>query len=201
LTIEFSVRSWDEWSGSASLLFRTARVANSQWRRSFLTLNQVRQKSKGFMNSLTKWDPFKDWDPVRELDEFQNRLTSFFGKHPSRQREGMISADWSPSVDIIEDDKEFLVKAELPEVQKQDVHVTVDNGYLTIQGERKFENEQKNKRFHRSERAYGSFVRSFSLPEGADPSKVRAEFKDGLLQIHMPKSDKAQRKLIEVKVE
>ena len=138
---------------------------------------------------------------MRELDEFQNRLTSFFGRHPSWQREDMASAGWSPSVDIIEDDKEFLLKAELPEVKKDDVHVTVDNSYLTIQGERKFENEQKNKRFHRSERMYGSFVRSFSLPDGADPAKVRAEFKNGLLQVHMPKSDKAQRKQISVKVE
>src|SRR5580765_404844 len=135
------------------------------------------------MNSLSKWDPLKDWDPVRELDEFQNRLTSYFGRHPSQRDPGLLSADWSPPVDIIEDEKEFLVKAELPEVKKEDVQVTLENGYLTITGERKFENEHKKKRFHRSERAYGSFARSFSLPDAADPAKVRAEFKDGLLQI------------------
>jgi HSP20 family protein len=150
------------------------------------------------MNSLSKWDPYKDWDPVRELDEFQNRLTSFFGRHPFQR---LPSAEWSPSVDIIEDEKEFLVKAELPEVKREDVHVTVENGYLTITGERKFENERKNKRFHRSERAYGSFTRSFSLPEGASPAKVRAEFKDGLLQVHLPKSENAPKKQIEIKVE
>lgn len=153
------------------------------------------------MNSFTKWDPLKDWDPVRELDEFQNRLTSFFGRHPSQRRGGMLSAEWSPSVDIIEDEKEFLVKAELPEVKREDVRVTVEDGYLTITGERKFENERKNKHFHRSERAYGSFTRTFSLPERANPAKVRAEFKDGLLQIHLPKSENTPKKQIEVKVE
>jgi len=154
------------------------------------------------MDSLTKWDPFKDWDPVRELDEFQNRLSSFFGRQPARRGgEGMFTSEWAPSVDVIEDEKEFVVKAELPEVKKEDVHVTVENGVLTIQGERKFENEKKTKRFHRSERAYGSFIRSFSLPEGADSARLRAEFKDGLLQVHMPKSEKAKPKHIEVKVE
>src|SRR2546421_1558308 len=128
------------------------------------------------MNNLTKWEHFKDWDPFRELDEFQNRLGSFFGRSLAPgTREGKL-ASWSPAVDIIEDEKEFLVKAELPEVKKEDVHVSVENGVLTISGERKFEKEEKNKRYHRTERSYGSFTRSFSLPEGADPGKVRAEF-------------------------
>ena len=153
------------------------------------------------MDSLIKRDPFKDWDPFRELNEFQNRLGSFFGLAPSRRgQEGFMSSEWAPSVDIIEDEKEFLVKAELPEVKKEDVHVTVDNGVLTIRGERKCEREEKGKRFHRCERSYGTFMRSFSLPDGADGSNVRAEFKDGLLQVHMPKSEKAKAKQIEVKV-
>jgi len=154
------------------------------------------------MNTLTKWDPLKDWDPVRELDEFQNRLSSLFERPSMRRgRDGGDLSSWSPAVDIIEDEKEFLVKAELPEVKKEDVHVTVENGVLTIQGERKFEKEEKNKRYHRTERSYGSFTRSFGLPEGADASKVKAEFKDGLLQIHMPKSENARPKQIQVKVE
>jgi HSP20 family protein len=153
------------------------------------------------MNNLTKWEPFKDWDPFRELDEFQNRLGSFFGRSLApRTREGNL-ASWSPAVDIIEDEKEFLVKAELPEVKKEDVHVSVENNVLTISGERKFQREEKNKRYHRTERSYGSFTRSFSLPEGADASKVRAEFKDGLLQVHMLKSETARHKHIDVKVE
>jgi HSP20 family protein len=113
----------------------------------------------------------------------------------------MNLSQWTPAVDIIEDDKEFVVKAELPEIKKEDVQVTVENGVLTIHGERKTEKDEKNKRYHRMERSYGSFTRSFSLPEGADTSKIRAEFKDGLLQIHMLKSETAKPKHIEVKVE
>lgn len=153
------------------------------------------------MNNLQKWEPFKDWDPFRELSEFQNRLTSFFGRSPERRGEEGALSQWSPAVDITEDDKEFLVKAELPEVKKEDVHVTLENGVLTIYGERKFEKEAKKKRYHRVERSYGSFTRSFALPEGADASKVRAEFKDGLLQVHMSKSESAKPKSIEVQVE
>src|SRR3954471_10541261 len=120
------------------------------------------------MNNLSKWDPFKDLDPFRELSEFQNRLGSFFGRSPAgKGQESPSFSQWSPPVDIIEDDKEFLIKAELPDIRKEDVHVTVDNGVLTISGERKWENEEKNKRYHRVERAYGSFTRSFSLPDGA----------------------------------
>jgi len=167
----------------------------------FATWNGSVRKGIGFMSSLTKWEPFKDWDPFSELDEFQNRLGSFFGRGPmSRNREGN-SSSWSPAVDVIEDEKEFLVKAELPEVKKEDVHVSVENGILKISGERKYEKEEKNKRYHRTERSYGRFTRSFSLPEGADASKVRAEFKDGLLRVHMPKSETAKPKQIEVKVE
>jgi HSP20 family protein len=152
------------------------------------------------MQGLTKWDPFKDWDPFRDLSEFQHRLGSFFGHLPSKS-DAMAASQWTPAVDIIEDDKEFVVKAELPELKKEDVQVTVENGVLTIHGERKIEKDEKSKRYHRIERSYGSFTRSFSLPEGADASKIRAEFKDGLLQIHMVKSETAKPKHIEVKVE
>jgi len=153
------------------------------------------------MNNLTKWEHFKDWDPFSELDEFHNRLSSFFGRSPVHRNREATFASWSPAVDIAEDEKEFLVKAELPEVKKEDVHVSVENGVLTISGERKFEKEEKNKRYHRTERSYGSFTRSFSLPDGADAGKVRAEFKDGLLRVHMPKSESVKPRQIDVKVE
>jgi hypothetical protein len=97
-------------------------------------------------------------------------------------------------VDITEDDKEYLIKAELPEVKKEDVKVTVENGTLTITGERKFEKEEKGKKYHRMERAYGSFMRSFTLPEGAAGDKVSADFKDGVLKVHLPKSAEAKPK-------
>jgi HSP20 family protein len=149
------------------------------------------------MNALSKWNPF------RELDEIQNRLSSLFGRTPVRGlgEEAMTVSEWTPLVDITEDDKEYLIKAELPEVKKEDVKVTVENGTLTITGERKFEKEEKDKKYHRIERAYGSFMRSFLLPEGAAGEKVSADFKDGVLKVHLPKSAEAKPKSIDVKVD
>ena len=112
----------------------------------------------------------------------------------------MTVPEWSPAVDIIEDDKEYLIKVELPEIQKDDVKVTVESGTLTISGERKAEKEEKNRRVHRVERYYGRFVRSFSIPDDAEDGKVNAEFKDGVLRVHLAKSEKARPKQIEVKV-
>jgi HSP20 family protein len=150
------------------------------------------------MNALTRWDPFK------EMEETQNRLARFLGLSPARAgnsgQEVMTVTQWAPSVDIVEDDKEWLVKADLPEVKKEDVKVTVENGVLTITGERKFEKEEKDKKYHRIERSYGNFLRSFTLPDAADGSKVTAEFKDGVIKVHLPKSEKAKPKAIEVKV-
>jgi HSP20 family protein len=150
------------------------------------------------MNALTRWDPFK------EMDDLQNRFGKLFGLAPARPAAGgqelMTLAEWAPSVDISEDNKEWLVKADLPEVKKEDVKVTVENGVLTLSGERRFEKEEKDKKYHRLERSYGSFSRSFTLPEGADGTKVGAEFKEGVLKVHLPKTEKAKAKAVEVKV-
>jgi len=150
------------------------------------------------MNALIRWDPFK------EMEDLQSRFTKLFGLTPARTEIGgkelMTITEWSPSVDIIEDEGEWLVKADLPEVKKEDVKVTVENGVLTITGERKFEKEEKDKKYHRIERSYGNFLRSFTLPDGADGSKVNAEFKDGVLKVHLPKGEKAKPKAVEVKV-
>src|SRR5213082_736146 len=142
------------------------------------------------------------WEPLREMEEFQNRLSTLFGR-PQRRgngREEITLPEWTPLADIAEDEKEYLIKAELPEMKKEDVKVTVENGVLTIAGERKFEKEEKNKKYHRVERSYGSFVRSFALPDLADANKVKAEFKDGMLTVHVPKSERAKAKQVEVKV-
>jgi HSP20 family protein len=112
----------------------------------------------------------------------------------------MTVADWTPTVDISETDTGFEIKAEIPDVKKEDVKVTLEEGVLTIQGVRKQEKEDKGRRYHRIERAYGSFVRSFSLPDLVDEDKVKAEFKDGILNLHLPKSEKAKPKAIDVKV-
>ena len=150
------------------------------------------------MNTLTHWHP------IKEMEELENRLAKFLGMAPARTtiggREAMTVAEWAPSVDITEDDKEWLVKADLPEVKKEDVTVAVDGGVLTVTGERKFEKEEKGKKYHRIERSYGTFSRSFALPEGADGTKVSADFKDGVLKVHLPKTAKAKAKTVEVKV-
>lgn len=148
------------------------------------------------MNVLTRWEPFK------EMNELHNRLGNWLGwsARPTEGRELMTVAEWAPLVDITEDEKEFLIKAELPEVKKENVNVTVEAGVLTITGERKFEKEEKDKKYHRVERAYGSFLRSFTLPEGADAGKVSAEFMDGILRVHLPKSEKTKPATVEVKV-
>lgn len=156
------------------------------------------------MNTLTKWNPFG------ELDELQNRLGSFFfNGFPNRMGflrrtgngESLKLRDWSPLVDITEDDHEYLFKADLPEMKKEDVKVTVENGILSISGERRVEKEEKKKKYHRIERAYGSFERTFMVPEDAEVAKMAAEFMDGVLKVHLPKSPTAKPKTIEVKVQ
>ena len=142
------------------------------------------------------------WDPSREMEELQNRLSNFFGRTPARlgdaKEESITVAEWAPLVDITEDEKEYIIKTELPEVKKEDVKVAVENGMLTIVGERKFEKEE-NKKYHRVERAYGRFARSFIVPDYVEADKVSAEFKDGVLKVHLPKSEKTKPKQIEVK--
>jgi HSP20 family protein len=156
------------------------------------------------MSALMRWEPFKTaWDPFKQIEEMEKRLSTMLGR-PLGIRDGgkeaMTVTEWSPLVDITEDDKEYLIKAELPEVKKEDVKLTVQDDVLSISGERKYEKEEKGKKYHRVERAYGSFLRSFTLPEDADGTKVSAEYKDGVLKVHLPKSEKAKPKSIEVKV-
>jgi HSP20 family protein len=156
------------------------------------------------MPILTRWEPFKGrLDRWKELEDMEKRFSTYLGR-PAVQtetgKEAMTVAEWSPLVDITEDDKEYLIKADLPEVKKEDVKLTVQDDVMSISGERKYEKEEKGKKYHRVERAYGSFMRSFTLPEDADGSKVSAEYKDGVLKVHLPKSEKAKPKSIEVKV-
>jgi HSP20 family protein len=145
------------------------------------------------------------WNPLREMDEAQNRLNRFFsGGFPNRMGSGEIHslavADWSPEVDISEDDRGYLLKADLPEMKKDDVRVTVEDGILNVSGERKTEKEDQKRKFHRVERSYGTFRRSFTLPEDADSTKVTAEFRDGVLKVHLPTTARPRSKAIEVKV-
>src|SRR6267143_360053 len=150
------------------------------------------------MNTLAHWNQY------RELEALQHSLGSLFKRAqapmPEGQEEPMRVADWAPLVDISEDRKEYLIKAELPEVKKEEVKITLEDGMLTITGDRKFEKEENGKKYHRVERAYGSFVRTFSLPDDASPGKVTADFKDGVLKVHLAKDEKARPQQVEVSV-
>lgn len=157
------------------------------------------------MSLLTKWKPFgrseeteifrpssSRQDPFREMEDMVRGMQrALLGWQP-RTEDTMTLSDWTPSVDIGETDQEFLVKAELPDVKKEDIKVTVQDGALMISGERKVEKEEEGLRFHRVERAYGRFERSFSLPETTDAEKIRSEFKDGILTVHLPKNPEAK---------
>jgi len=149
------------------------------------------------MSLLTRWDPMQD------IQEFEKRLSSWVGRAPMAKeggKESMRLMEWAPLVDITEDDKEYLIKADLPEVKKEDVKISVHEGVLAISGERKYEKEEKGKKYHRVERAYGRFERSFTVPEDAEEDKVSAEYKDGVLKVHLSKSAKAKPKSREIKV-
>jgi HSP20 family protein len=151
------------------------------------------------MNALNRWNQLKG------LETFQHHLDSLLlhrpvSPRPERQEQLMTVAEWSPLVDISENDQEYLIKAELPEVSKADVKVTAEKGTLTITGERKFEKEETGRTYHRVERAYGSFGRSFSLPDDANPAKVSAEFKNGVLIVHLVKDQQVKPQQVEVKI-
>ena len=142
------------------------------------------------------------WNPFRELEDMQTRLNRALGEASQRRLEndGVFFADWAPPVDIQETEKEYLIKAELPEMKKEDVKVEVLEGVLTIEGVRSQEKEEKGKKFHKVERSYGKFVRQFALPSEVDAAKVQAEYKDGLLSVHLPKTAASKPKAIDVKV-
>lgn len=143
------------------------------------------------------------WDPIREMDQFFARpVSSFMVRWPqqSAERDDAGSA-WAPMLDVSETDSEYLVRADLPAVKKEDVTVTVDNDAVTIAGERKFDREDKSEKVHRRECLRGMFSRSLSLPDDANASGIRAESKDGVLTVHIPKTKSERSKAIEIKVQ
>jgi HSP20 family protein len=160
------------------------------------------------MSTIEKWRSLRSspWsDPWRELEEVQNQFTKFFAEArlPLKRYgagEELELADWLPAVDVTEDSEKYTIKVELPGVAKEDVKVTVEDGVLTIMGERKEEKEERDKKHHRIERSYGSFRRTFTLPEDSSGEKVSADFKDGILKVHLPKDQNAKPKSVEVKV-
>ena len=147
--------------------------------------------------SLIRWEPFK------EADDFLRRFGAMGLSRLPRFSTGASEQplEWSPAADISETDKEYVVKAELAGVARDDVKVTQADGVLTIEGERKFEKEDKGEKTHRVERFYGTFSRSFSLPDDADANSIRAETKDGVLNVHIPKLKVEKPKPVQIKVE
>jgi len=140
---------------------------------------------------IIKWVPFAGFD---DFEENLHRLVR------TSETEGLRFGEWKPAVDIKEAEKEYVVTADLPDVKREEVKVSFNEGVLTLEGERKFEKEEKTERFHRIERGYGKFVRRFALPTEVDADHVTAEFKDGLLTVRVPKSANAKPRTIEVKV-
>ena len=137
---------------------------------------------------LIKYNPFHT-----DLDLFQDSLSRFFSEPASRP--------WTPAVDIYESENELVFKADIPDIDPKEVGIQLENGTLTLKGERKFEQEKKSKGFHRIERGYGSFVRAFSLPDTVDPEKVKADYKNGVLTVTVPKKEIAKPKTINVQVQ
>ncbi len=129
-----------------------------------------------------------------------SRLSRFFGRPGARLEEADSIGLWAPPLDVQETEKEYLIKADLPAVGKEEVKVGIEDGILTVEGERKQEKEEKGKRFHRVERTFGRFVRRVSVPSDVDATMVSAEFKDGVLNVHLPKTPTAKPRSIDVQI-
>ncbi|MCK6371812.1 MAG: Hsp20/alpha crystallin family protein [Gammaproteobacteria bacterium] len=143
-----------------------------------------------------------NWSPFREFEDLFDRYNRVFSRSlptTGDSEEGAV-VQWRPAANISETKDEYLIKAELPEVEKKDVEVTVHDGVITIRGERRFERTDDSERQHRVESFYGKFERSFSLPADADESKIYAESKDGVLKVRIPKTEVMKPKAVEIKV-
>ena len=140
------------------------------------------------------------FDPFRDLAVLQDRMNRLFNEvyTPRQSDELMNRGTWTPAVDIYEVDGALVIKAELPDMRREDIDVSVENSTLTIRGERKLDSEIKQENFHRIERAYGSFVRSFSLPNTVDASKIAGEYKNGVLTVKLPVREEAKARQIQI---
>lgn len=141
------------------------------------------------------------WNPFREMDDLLARIARGSGGYPAVSAESGALASWAPVVDISENPKEYLVKAELPGVRKEDLKVTALNGVLTIAGERKLEKEDKDEKHHRVERSYGSFTRSFTIPDDVLDEQIAAECKEGVVTVRLPKAEQKKNKVKQIVVQ
>ena len=143
------------------------------------------------------------WDPFRDLNLLQDRMNRLFDDAGRgwRADEPAATTTWSPAVDIFETEGEIVVKAELPGMERKDITLHLENNVLSLRGERKFEKETKDENYHRIERSYGAFSRSFAIPATVDEEKIRADYKDGVLNIVLPKKEQARPKQIKIPTE
>lgn len=139
-------------------------------------------------------------NPFNTLLDLQDRLSRVFdeGNLLRRSEEELGLSGWRPAVDVFENDDAYIIKAELPEVKREDVKIHLENNRLTISGERRLENEENRQNYHRIERTYGSFSRSFMLPADATPDQIKANFRDGVLKVTVPKAETAKPRSIEI---
>src|SRR5689334_1013048 len=144
--------------------------------------------------AISRWDPFRD---LSLLQDRMNRLFDDAGRG-WRADEPSATTTWSPAVDIYETENEIMVQAELPGVDRKDITLSLENNVLTLKGERRFEKETKQENYHRIERSYGGFSRSFSIPAIVDEEKIRADYKDGILKIALPKKEQVKPKQIQI---
>ncbi len=144
--------------------------------------------------AIVRWDPFRD---LSMLQDRMNRLFDDAGR-TWRPDEPAATTSWSPSVDIFETEGEIVVKAELPGMDRKDIQLNLENNVLSLRGERKFQKETKDDNYHRIERSYGVFSRAFSIPATVDEERIRADYKDGVLKIVLPKKDQAKPKQIKI---
>jgi len=143
--------------------------------------------------SLVRWDPFAELQSV-----FGPLVSRTSGLAPRLSHTGDLTFEWSPSSDISETDREYVIRAQLPGVRKEDIRVNLQEGMITIEGERKQEKEEKGEKYHRVESVYGAFARSFSLPDNIRSDAVRSDYRDGVLTVHIPKVEKEKPKTIAV---
>lgn len=152
------------------------------------------------MANMTRWNPLAEFEDI--LDRYNRQLTGRGAATTpaTGDREIMQKTDWAPMVDITENKDAFVIKAELPGIKKEDVKVSVQDGVLTLQGERNYENTEDDDKRHRVERFYGHFSRSFTLPEHVDDENIQASYQDGVLELTLPKQEKTKPRAIEVEV-
>jgi HSP20 family protein len=143
-------------------------------------------------NAMTRFTPRN----VVPFEAFNRAIEEFFGDLNRNQES--VTRSWAPAVDVVETPERYEVRAELPGVKKEDVEISVENNVLTLRGERKFEKDEQKESFHRIERAYGTFVRSFTLPTRVNPEQVEAKFDAGVLTIQIPKATEARPRKIEI---